>query len=234
MNKLKKASALMVIAMLMLIPVVGLSYAQDDDDDDDESIETTTVEQTNETGSQADRRAEQEARKLERQQAVEAVIDQVRQTRVSQRCAAAQGKISAAVTRADSLEQNRTTIYNTVSTKLSGLVDRLNAAEVDTTVLAEQVTAYDSVVAEFFALLDNYQLALSDAAGIDCEEDTEGFILALDDARKLREQLKTKAQEIRSWVRDTIVPTLMDIKDSLSQDSSDQGEGDESTDGEES
>ncbi len=226
MNKYKTPILTLVMAAMLLMPVASVSHAQGEDEP--EEVETSTESTTVETErSPEERAAELEARKEERRSRIEAEVSETKEQRVAGRCNGAQQKLAKALSRSETVETNRTDAYAKISEKLNTLVNRLIAAEVDTALLEEQIEEYDTLVNEFFILLDSYQQALTDATEVDCEEDTEGFLLALEDARATLDDLKAKSKAIRSQVRDTIVATLNDIKDSLSNADDQPEEGDD-------
>lgn len=173
----------------------------------DESVLQTTSQSDDPTGL--------EGRNLQRLTQATERIDAAILQRVATRCASAQDLIQAAITRSTAIKTNRTTLYNKISAKLNSIVTRLAAAEIESSQLQGHATELSAKTDAFFADLELYHTALDDAAAIDCVEDTEGFLLALEEARSLHEQLKTAAEEIKLYVRDTVIGTLNSIRSTL-------------------
>ena len=223
MKQLRLLAIAIIMGMFVALPVVTATYAQEDGDTDtetSESTEDTSEEEPSERPTQdrptdEERDAAAEARRQERADAREAALSAAQEARIAARCANAQEKLQAAITRASAVESNRQDIYSNVSSKLADIVSRLDATNIDTAELSSEIADYESQVTSFFSTFDNYELALQDAASIDCESDPEGFVLALEDARDLRAQLKSAAEDIKSYVRGTILVTLQEIKELL-------------------
>ena len=238
MKRFRLLLASMLFALMLMLPLTNSAWAQEDSGATEDTTETdstgtdpaetdttSTDEATEDSRSGRPTQEEIDARIQSRIDAREERLTAAEERRIAGRCTGAQNKLQGAITRAENVESARMSAYDNVSAKLSQMVDRLDAASIDTTDLVAQVAEFDSMVTQFYADFDTYQQALADAAAMDCEENAEGFVAALEEARSLLEQLKTDASAIKEHVRTNILTTLGEIKDSLASDTTD---GDES------
>lgn len=188
--------------------------------------ESTTTEPTTATGVQTlDSASTPEERRARRLGESSSPVDQERASRTADRCEAAQEKILTAIDRVSTAVSGRLEKYDGMTSRIQTVIDRLDAAGIDTATLATQLETFEAIIAEFSANYDLYEQALDDAAYINCTDDAEGFLLALDEARDLRTDLVSSVAGIRSHVRDAIIQTLNEIKDSLGSDASADEQG---------
>ncbi len=219
----KLGISVFVIAFSVLSLLVVPVFAQE------ETTEASDPESSETTERPGMSKEERDARKAERKERIEERVDQARLTQAAARCTGAQNALEAAVNRVEGVQTRRTEQYGKISEKLNGLTNRIRATDIDTTNLEAQIEQFDTLVQEFYAELNVYYLALSDASEMDCEADAEAFLLAVEDARESVPTLKDMAKAIRSQVRDTIVSTLRSIADELSNKTSDDAGTDDET-----
>lgn len=180
--------------------------------DEDEILYTT---QGNEgTGAQDSQKTPAE-RKQDRKDRFADKVDSSRKNRVAARCAGAQGLLQGASDATDTIRSNRSSAHQRLVSRLNNIVERLSGTEVDTALLQEEIVTLQGMIETFDAKFEEHQTALADALALDCEADTESFLLAIEEAKSLRKDLRALAKEIREYVVDTIISTLNDIKTSL-------------------
>jgi hypothetical protein len=163
-----------------------------------------------------------EERKAAREEKFMDKVTSTRKNRVAARCAGAQTKLSAIITAGETVKTNRQEKYTRLTAKLDSIVTRLAATDADTALLETQVAEVKQLVADFNLTYDNHLTALKDAADLNCEEDTEGFLLALEEAKSQRGEAKAAAMDIREYVTKNILITLQDIKSSFAANSDTQ------------
>ncbi len=225
MKNIRRSVGLVSSIFMCSLIVSSLGFAQANNGDELPSPPTEAPEEVQAEGQGGTRAENREQRNAERKAQAEEQITIAQQQRVASRCAAAQTKLDSAVQKAQEVETNRSDAYANIVTKLNSLVLRLQASSIDTTALEAQIAAFDNEVSAFFNAFETYQLALSDAAEVDCESDTESFLLALQDARQQNALLKQSAMNLRTYVKDTIGGTLEDIRSTLdSGTNNDSGE----------
>ena len=180
------------------------------------------IETTRETvnGNDVERRLE----RLENYKArVEARLDFAEERRIQARCKGAQTvslRLAENITR---VKQNREKAYQSVVEKLNSLVDKLEAAGVNSSSLDSAVQSLDGEIAVFISTLGDYETILSDLTELDCEEDPTAFKAALEVAKQQRVLLVSSSQSLRQYFNDTIKPELVEIRQSLIS----EGEGEE-------
>ena len=98
---------------------------------------------------------------------------------------------------------------------LNKLQTKLSGQGVDTTQLAAEITALKEKIDTFNNDLGAYRETLSDIANMDCEADPSAFKASLDQARESLKKVHADAVDIRTYVKDTIKPTLQTIRSGL-------------------
>ena len=154
---------------------------------------------------------------LERQQQRRTTIqpDAQRAARLVGVCESAESKLQAAQDRLGGVLVNRADTYANISTQLTNLIQRLEAAGVDVASLQAEVTAYEEQVTTYQSTATDYQVALEDALLLGCEDDPEGFLVALEAARIARSAVVTQSQEIKQYLRVTVFSTVNEIKSTI-------------------
>lgn len=134
---------------------------------------------------------------------------------IKAKCVAAQGVVGKIHTRFGNSVTKRTQAYTELQKNLDKLVEKLKAKNVDTASLEQQITELKSKITTYSTNLAAYKQALSDLKEINCKTDPTGFQAALLAARSARNTLVTDVLAIRTYLVDTIKPTLKTIKTQL-------------------
>lgn len=158
-----------------------------------------------------------EERIAKRKAALTERLTAAKQSRISQRCVAAQGKIRSHEARVNGVATARQNAYGVVITKLTELVPKLQEKGVDVSALEAQISVLKEKISAFQADLTEYKQAIADLAALDCTADPEAFQASLEATRKLRVDLVTSSVEIKMHVQEVIKPILVSIRDSLQQ-----------------
>ncbi len=140
--------------------------------------------------------------------------------KIKLRCVVAQTRLKLLAVRITTVKTTRTQLYNNLIDKLTALSTKLQTAGLDVTTLNTQITALQSKVTTFNTNLTNYKQAVADLATMDCKSDPTAFKASLETARSLRLTLFTSGQEIRTYLKETIRPTLQTLKTQLEAKSS--------------
>ncbi len=146
-------------------------------------------------------------------------------TRLKSRCKAAQAILEGVMTRIDTIKEKRGEVYSSLQERLDTLAANLESQGVDTTVLKTQLAELDTKIDSFQSDLDAFGLAVNDMVAMDCESDPEAFKAALETARELRQTVATGAADIRTYLTDTVKPTLQEIKRQLEGEAGSDAEG---------
>lgn len=132
-------------------------------------------------------------------------------------CKAAQGKAAAALAKANELQKSRPEIYAKLNVHLSGLTTKLKTAGIDVTNLQTETTSLLGRTDGFKTNLSSYQQTLNDLVTMDCANDPVGFQASLDAARDQHDKLQQQSADIKSYVSETIKPTLKNLRQQLAK-----------------
>jgi TolA-binding protein len=141
----------------------------------------------------------------------------VQQTRIKNRCIAAQAIVTKLISRVETVETNRGKLHTNLLERLNTLKSKVEAAGVDTHDIATEITALEALIDTMNNDLASYKQAVIDLSELDCEMDPTAFQAALEATRTLRQTVATDAAAIRSYVKDTIKPTLEAIRTALAE-----------------
>ncbi len=205
-----------LLSGLLLAPLVSTTvvFAQD----------TLSVTDTNETtqSTQDDGTDSEdqnfETRKQDYKKQFKTNLATWEQTRLKTRCKNAQGKLSSLKGRINGIATSRTEIHTNILTHLNDLVTKLKAKGVDTTTLEADVAVLKTKIETFNTDLTAYQLAVADLVKIDCTEDPDTFKSALLAARDALDKVKADAKDVRTYLKDTIKPLLVQIHKDLEKE----------------
>ena len=134
------------------------------------------------------------------------------QQRIVLRCAVTQANAKTLAKRLESVEKNRNTAYDKILKDLNTLATDLDKQAFETTTLKTNIATLQNQVDSFKTNMNNYHLAVSDLANMDCAGDPIGFISALQAARKAHQAVIPNISEIRSTITNTIKPNLEQIR----------------------
>lgn len=221
-------SGVFVLAATMLPLSVVVANAHEGEHDEATTTTTTTSTEEDAKPNPAELKARLEARKT----ALKTRIDAAKQARIKSRCKAAQGGISNIRGRIKGLETSRSHVYENLLSRLEKLNERLKANNVDTAVLETQLTELHTLIDTFNADLAAYKLAVSDLADMDCVAEPVAFQASLEEARTARTKAVESAKAIKTYLSETIKPTLKDLKAQFAQNSGDKEETEQQTEDE--
>lgn len=134
------------------------------------------------------------------------------QAKIKLNCKAAQVKGRVLSTQISQKIVIRSAVYVSITNKLNTLVTDLKASNVDTAALETQRDALQKLITTYGTDLKTYQENIADMNAIDCVTDPVGFKAALEAARSSQAIVLKDIKAIRTYVNDTIKPTLVDLK----------------------
>lgn len=209
---------LTTVALLMTFLLPNVVLAQTDEDQAQSSPgsagqtgDSQTVDVQDDV-SAPDFQAKLQERIQQKKAAIKTSFSRAQQSRIKARCKAAQGKITTVSAKAKALKTTRISVYQKISEKLAELSSKLKEAGVDTTEMNGQITELNNQIATFQTQLNNTHQAAVDASSIDCVADPSGFKAALESLRADREALAKTSAGIKTYITDTIRPTLVSQK----------------------
>ncbi|MDB5163588.1 MAG: hypothetical protein JWS12_205 [Candidatus Saccharibacteria bacterium] len=151
----------------------------------------------------------------ERETQFKTTLQVTEKARIELKCTGAQTFLKTIDTRAGEIETNRTKAYSGLQSKLTDLVAKLKAQNIDTTKLESELTALKIKVTTFNTDLAAYKQALNDLSTMSCKTNPTGFKASLESARAARVKVADDAAAIHGYVKDTIKPTLTDVRKAL-------------------
>ncbi len=135
--------------------------------------------------------------------------------KIKGKCKTSQGVVKTEGDHVGSKAPGRTKAYDEMVTKLTALVEKLKAKNVDVTELQGEIATLQTKVALFKTDLAAYQMTLADLKGVDCTTDPTAFKAALETARPALNKVIADATDIKTYVSGTIKPTLQKIRAAL-------------------
>jgi peptidoglycan hydrolase CwlO-like protein len=177
---------------------------------------TTTSQQTDDT-----QKAELQTRVQKRKESLKTKLTTVEQKRLQTKCKNSQGLISSLKGRITGIETSRAQVYTNLVDRLNNLQSKLDTKGADTAELKTEITTLQTKIDTFKTDLAAYKQSVSDTAALDCTTDPTGFKASLEDSRTGLTKVRTDAQDIKTYVNDTIKPTLKKIRATLSGEKQD-------------
>lgn len=156
--------------------------------------------------------AELQKRLEERKASLKTRLTTLEQTRLKTRCKNSQGALSSLSGRIKGIETSRNEVYGALVDRLSKLQSRLQEHGVDTTKLQTEIVELNVKIATFKTDLTAYKDAVNDLAVMDCQADPTAFKASLETSRAALTKLKQDSADIKTYVNDTIKPTLKEIR----------------------
>jgi prefoldin subunit 5 len=106
----------------------------------------------------------------------------------------------------------RMNVYNAMIERLNSLVGKMDAASQETRDMKSMIAELQKRVGTFEASLKTYRQALADLKQMGCKTDPTGFRAALEAARKDQADVVTNSAAIRTFINDSVKPTLDSLK----------------------
>jgi peptidoglycan hydrolase CwlO-like protein len=187
------------------------------------AVETTDTTTTTTTSQQTDdtQKAELQTRVQKRKEALKTKLTTLEQKRLQTKCKNSQGLISNLKGRITGIETSRTQVYTNLVDRLNNLQSKLDTKGADTAELKTEITTLQTKIDTFKTDLAAYKQSVSDTATLDCTTDPTGFKASLEDSRAGLTKVRSDAQDIKTYVNDTIKPTLKNIRATLSGEKQD-------------
>ena len=131
------------------------------------------------------------------------------------RCGVAQTVLKNLQTRTESVSETRTSVYKTIDDSLVSLQTALKAKSIDTAKLDTEIVELKTKSTQFTTDMTAYKQAVADSASLDCATDALGLKASLQEARLLHDKLVVEVADIRTYVINTVKPTLAQVKTDL-------------------
>lgn len=211
-----KIHIMMAMAGTFAVPLLLVGIVAAQENAPDVTTQAETRQQSPDTTLQQ--------RLEERKNRLQPALNNVQQAVIAQRCKPAQPLLKKLGDKVRANVPQRQRAYEEVDTRLVSLIEKLEASGVDTGTLKQQQGELSKKIAAYKTDASTYHETLDDLSAMDCAADPVAFKASLDEARRLRESLSKQITDIRAYVMDTIKPTLLEIRKSLTTGNSAEGE----------
>ena len=211
--------------MVFVVPVVALTsnalVSARQGDSGSEAVSNTTAVVTspdNETETEIVKPDDVDLlrRLTDRKTSLKTKLTTAEQTRVKSKCVPSQtGSLKLLSGRIKGIETSRKETHKNLLSRLDKLIEKLKVKNVDTTELEAEIVVLKTKIATFDADLVLYKQAITDLKSMDCVADPVSFKASLETARTLKQTVATDSESIKSYVNDTIKPTLKIIRTAL-------------------
>lgn len=214
------AMSLSLLIAYIAVPITAHSVSAETttttvkQEDSIRTTESTTHDSATEVESAEDKAA-RPARITEYKKQLKETLTTAAKTRIEGRCVAAQALLKVKKSNNYSVHTARTDAYDKILSKLQELSATASAKGVDVTLLQTNITELQAKIAAFKTANTPYQLALTDLLAIDCKTDPIAFKAALEAARTKQTDVYNASQAIRTYLKETVKPTLITIKKAL-------------------
>ncbi len=131
------------------------------------------------------------------------------------KCKVAQTPIKTLGDKVHANVDQRNKAYEELSTHLTALLPKLKAKGLDTAELSSEQQTLATKIATYKTDVATYQQDLTDLNAMDCASDPTGFKASLTTTRTLRENLSKEIADIKTYVTNTIKPTLAKLRAQL-------------------
>ncbi len=203
-----RISLLLIIGLLAPVFFVGSSLAVEDEAT---TTDTTTTQPLSQTQKQ-----ELSERIEKRKAEAKLRLTAAQEKRLEARCKNAQGMVKKVSGRVNGIETNRTKVHTNLVGRLKKLEVRLAEKGLDTTEYKTQITELEAKIATFNTDMAAYKEAVTDLGNIeDCTADAAAFKASLDASRTALQKVYDDALAIRSYVNDTIKPSIKALRAQL-------------------
>ncbi len=214
-----------IISMIFVVPIVALTsnalVSARQGDSGSEAVSNTTAvvaSPDNETETEIVKPDDVDLlrRLTDRKTSLKTKLTTAEQSRLKLKCVPSQtGSIKSLSGRIKGIETSRRQTHKNLLDRLDKLVEKLKVKNVDTTELEAEIVVLKTKIATFDADLVLYKQAITDLKSMDCVADPVSFKASLETARTLKQTVATDSESIKSYVNDTIKPTLKIIRTAL-------------------
>ena len=185
-----------------------------------ETSTTTTTKSSTQSSAETTTLSTEEKQALtqrltQRKDALKTKLAAAEQQRIQTKCKNAQGVIAPLANGIETAHTKREEVYGGVIARLATLVGKLKAQNVDTTKLQSEIDALKTQYTQYQTDMTAYKQAVTDLKSMDCVSDPAGFKASLDAARTALAKVQTDAAGIKTYVKETVKPTLQSLRTQL-------------------
>lgn len=213
----------LAVFVVSLLGLGAVTFAQDATEESNTSADSSVVDQVKDDPSAADYQSKLQERISKNKEALKSSLTKTQQTRVKARCKLAQVKVKVVNDKVKTFKTNRVGVYEKIAKKLTDLSTKLKNGGVETSELDTQITQLQTLITNFQTDVSELHQHTADLANMNCQTDPSGFKAALEALRTERESVANDSKAIRSYITDTIKPTLSTLKTSVQSSTKSEG-----------
>lgn len=223
MKKINHILVLVLLAMTLLTPKTFAVSGTGDDGETSTSSSSgdDSVSSDDSTNSDQEVEVETEAESSRRKGRIDKLKTELKiklgtaeRAKIALKCEGAQTVIKTRKSVNQRADEARNKVYTRLTTRLESLVANLKSKEIDTTTLEATITELKSKVTLYSTAQSAFQQSLQDLSLLECKTDPEGFKAALETVRTNQQSVFKSAQDIKTYLKDTLKPELVKLKES--------------------
>lgn len=181
--------------------------------------------QTQRINAQAERVQNQADRVQQRAAATESRLqEQVERTelraeeialRIEKRCQLVEARLESLRDRYQVRAEQRREVYRKIRQRIADMVTELQAQGVDTTEVEQYLTELEQKELALLTSYDEYAASVNSSIAVTCSETDSEFFSSLTLTRQEVSDLALQGQEIKTYVRGTIIPAVRELAQTL-------------------
>jgi hypothetical protein len=152
--------------------------------------------------------------------ALKTKIDEATKKRIIAKCKPAQTIVKGQETSIGSIGENRGKAFAKISESVQKLIDKLKAANIDTTEVEANLATAKTKADALTAAITTYKTTLADLKEMDCAADPTAFAATLATARTQRDAAKAAATDLRTYLSTTLKASINKLKSQLESENS--------------
>lgn len=147
-----------------------------------------------------------------------AALTEARSQRIIARCEMMKGKIDQIISRLLTVKDARGNLISAMVNKLENFSDRLQAANLDTAALDEDIATLGTMSGELDTIWADFQTKLEELKNTECDEDSKPFHEALELAKEAMAEVRAKYREIKDFLQSEVKVELQNLREQLGDD----------------
>ncbi len=161
-----------------------------------------------------ERAAATESRLQERVERTELRAEEI-SLRIERRCELVEARLESLRERYQARAEQRREVYQKIRQRIADMVAELQAQGVDTTEVEQYLAELEQKELALLTSYDEYAASVNSSIAVTCSETDSEFFSNLTVTRQEVADLALQGQEIKTYVRGTIIPAVRELAQSL-------------------
>jgi uncharacterized pyridoxal phosphate-containing UPF0001 family protein len=183
----KKVSSIFILALIAFLPAVSVNALAVNATD-----QTSTIQQKVQTREEK--------------------IAELKDLNIAKKCEIIKTNVDRLISNYNSKHENQVQKYKEIAGKISNTLDILKNKGIDVSNLQAKLNELNSKIVEFSNLRTEFQNKLNETKTLSCGDSQGAYKTAVQSARDTLKQMKSKAIEIRDFVKNDIRNEIKNIK----------------------